>query len=346
MRHLTIIFCAALALLSLHQAQAKIIHVPLDSSTVQGEILSADEGTDIWLMPLEIDCVKPFCPPDKWDDADNDSTWDPADEYIDSNGNGIWDPGEPLILDHNGNGVWDPAEFYHPYITGYKTPDDFGVQMTFNLMSSNGPPKMGWFYAVRFAPVNTGYPVHSGADVYREWIVDCEPYLVRIGDSLQLETGDMVGPTAQGLEDLINQDPTAEWDPVTGTVINSAFPISPRIIAISTFDPTMGKQGCGIGGGMCLTVGKFIVIFIEEHYGSDMVVRFMETLIPPKGDANADGVINSADVVYLINYLFKGGPAPQPLEAGDVNFDEIINSADVVYLINYLFKGGPPPSCP
>ena len=64
------------------------------------------------------------------------------------------------------------------------------------------------------------------------------------------------------------------------------------------------------------------------------------------GDVNGDEVINSADVVYLINYLFKGGPPPEPLEAGDVNCDGIINSADVVYLINYLFKGGPPPCKP
>jgi subtilisin family serine protease len=61
------------------------------------------------------------------------------------------------------------------------------------------------------------------------------------------------------------------------------------------------------------------------------------------GDANGDGVVNSADVVYLINYLFKGGPAPNPIQAGDVNEDGVINSADVVYLINYLFKGGPEP---
>jgi hypothetical protein len=63
------------------------------------------------------------------------------------------------------------------------------------------------------------------------------------------------------------------------------------------------------------------------------------------GDANDDGVINSADVVYLINYLFIGGPAPQPWEAGDTNCDCAINSADVVYLVNYLFIDGPPPSC-
>jgi len=64
-----------------------------------------------------------------------------------------------------------------------------------------------------------------------------------------------------------------------------------------------------------------------------------------RGDVNGDGVINSADVAYLINYLFKGGPAPEPLEIGNTNCDEVVNSTDVVYLINYLFKGGPPPEC-
>jgi len=63
------------------------------------------------------------------------------------------------------------------------------------------------------------------------------------------------------------------------------------------------------------------------------------------GDANKDGVINSADVAYLVNYLFVYGPAPQPLDVGDVNCDGTINSADVAFLINYLFIGGPPPDC-
>ena len=64
---------------------------------------------------------------------------------------------------------------------------------------------------------------------------------------------------------------------------------------------------------------------------------------PICGDANGDGIINSADVVYLINYLFKNGPAPVPFWAGNCNCDGVVNSADVVYLINYLFKGGPAP---
>ena len=61
------------------------------------------------------------------------------------------------------------------------------------------------------------------------------------------------------------------------------------------------------------------------------------------GDDNADGKITVADVVYEINYLFKGGPPPCPYEVGDVNGDLGKTVSDVVYLINYLFKFGPPP---
>ncbi len=63
------------------------------------------------------------------------------------------------------------------------------------------------------------------------------------------------------------------------------------------------------------------------------------------GDANGDTIIDLADVIYLINYLFRGGPAPSPLEAGDANCDTLVNIDDVIYLINYLYKGGPPPPC-
>jgi len=33
------------------------------------------------------------------------------------------------------------------------------------------------------------------------------------------------------------------------------------------------------------------------------------------GDANADGFTDAGDAVYLINYIFKSGPAPDPLAA-------------------------------
>jgi hypothetical protein len=63
------------------------------------------------------------------------------------------------------------------------------------------------------------------------------------------------------------------------------------------------------------------------------------------GDANADGVIDIADVVRMLNYVYKSGPAPEPLEAGDVNVDGAVDIGDIVYLLNYLFKGWPAPDC-
>ncbi len=63
------------------------------------------------------------------------------------------------------------------------------------------------------------------------------------------------------------------------------------------------------------------------------------------GDVNGDGVVDLGDVLYLISYLYKGGPAPDPLETGDVNCDGVVDLGDVLYLISYLYKGGPPPCC-
>lgn len=64
------------------------------------------------------------------------------------------------------------------------------------------------------------------------------------------------------------------------------------------------------------------------------------------GDANGDGKINVGDAVFLINYIFKDGSAPAPIQAGDANCDTKVNVGDAVYLINYVFKSGPEPCCP
>ncbi|MFH1699190.1 MAG: hypothetical protein ABIE07_01270 [Candidatus Zixiibacteriota bacterium] len=61
------------------------------------------------------------------------------------------------------------------------------------------------------------------------------------------------------------------------------------------------------------------------------------------GDANSDLQANVGDAVFIINHVFKGGPAPVPIEAGDANCDDQCNVGDAVYLINHVFKGGPPP---
>jgi len=64
------------------------------------------------------------------------------------------------------------------------------------------------------------------------------------------------------------------------------------------------------------------------------------------GDSNSDGLVSILDVVFLINYKFKEGAEPEPLNYSDVNGDELINILDVVYLINSIYKEGPVPNCP
>ncbi len=66
------------------------------------------------------------------------------------------------------------------------------------------------------------------------------------------------------------------------------------------------------------------------------------------GDANGSQAVSISDVVYIINYIFSGGPAPNPLLAGDANCSGGVNISDAVYLINYIFAGGNAPcdACP
>ena len=61
------------------------------------------------------------------------------------------------------------------------------------------------------------------------------------------------------------------------------------------------------------------------------------------GDADGNGIITISDAVYLINYIFTGGPAPDPLSSGDADCNGFISISDAVALINYIFAGGPAP---
>ena len=61
------------------------------------------------------------------------------------------------------------------------------------------------------------------------------------------------------------------------------------------------------------------------------------------GDADGSGSVNISDAVYLISYIFGGGPAPSPLGEGDADQNGAVNISDAVYLIAYIFAGGPAP---
>jgi hypothetical protein len=62
----------------------------------------------------------------------------------------------------------------------------------------------------------------------------------------------------------------------------------------------------------------------------------------PNGDVNGNGTVDGADVIYLANNLFAGGPAP--VGSGDVNGDAQVDVLDLFYLVNYLFADGAAPA--
>jgi hypothetical protein len=88
--------------------------------------------------------------------------------------------------------------------------------------------------------------------------------------------------------------------------------------------------------------------FVYDTNGQPVPFRFHQSELlvwwSVPGDANGDSLVNSGDLVFLINYLYRfWGILPCVCEAADCTSDCIINSSDIVYLIGYLYRSGPPP---
>jgi hypothetical protein len=111
-------------------------------------------------------------------------------------------------------------------------------------------------------------------------------------------------------------------------------------------DESLGSPGDGIVS--LVPWGELVVSYVDPDMSSRACNRILEVDSTGSyigGDASGDGLIDVADVTYLINYLFISGSAPDPLWVGDCNCDQVVDVADVMYLINYLFLGGSPPGC-
>lgn len=141
------------------------------------------------------------------------------------------------------------------------------------------------------------------------------------------------------------------------------FLYPPPVFNDSSFYRWMSISGYSISGSgepmgyMIITTGRKIP---AHSYPSDDIleVRYalltsdqsdvanLDTLVDMIMCGNVDRnlTVDVADVVYYINYLFKGGPGIWNF-MGDVNGDGFAELSDVVYLISYVLQSGPPARC-
>jgi len=219
-------------------------------------------------------CVKPFTIPDRW--IENSDSSGKAD--------GPWTPDSTFDLyDNKGKPLANPDVYIGPSdaanYTGYNADRDKGMEIT--LKANNSTNITSSFYNPYDLPGSVG-----GSD-YRNNIDTCNPALLHPGDTEPPENGNMVGPTKQGMDDLIAQDPNAYWDTTCNCVQGSQFGMhSPRIVIIPVYDPVAFANGAQHGKNITLTFTNFIGFFLEPLTGAGEV----KGRITPVGgimDANA-----------------------------------------------------------
>ncbi|WP_034640561.1 pilus assembly protein TadG-related protein [Desulfovibrio inopinatus] len=205
-------------------------------------------------------CLKPFSPPAKFT----------FDDSCDSN------------KKYKNNGLLDPdsaCEVASVSVQGYSE-NDIGAAIVLKLSSLGDAVNHGQYYPIDYPALNRGTPV-PGASMYRTNIQGCQgsnQTQVFEGDTIQVEPGNMVGPTKQGVEALIAQDPGAYWDSASDSIKGSIFddPLrSPRVVAIPFFDPTQPPSS----GRNMVVVHQLAAVFIESYSKhSEVMGRFIRGL--------------------------------------------------------------------
>ena len=176
------------------------------------------------------------------------------------------------------------------------------------------------------------------------------------------EEGDAIDVDEKGCAYVTGFTGSADFpttSPSCGTLYGSADVFVTKLDAIGdnlVFSTYLGGNSwdCGVGIAVDQTSDVYVVGRTDSQEfpvvnpfdgriggSSDAFVSKLHEFLC--GDANDSGSVSISDVVYLINYIFAGGPAPNPVIAGDANCSGAVSISDAVYLINYIFSGGAAP---
>jgi hypothetical protein len=106
-------------------------------------------------------------------------------------------------------------------------------------------------------------------------------------------------------------------------------------IGIGEFDCRgVGYAGGASGSGNEVSAGEAVRFYFTDR----------EWIRSGNIDDSPTANIDIVDLIYLVTYMFQGGPEPIPMESGNVNCSSgNIDIVDLIYLVTYMFQGGPEP---
>jgi hypothetical protein len=202
-------------------------------------------------------CVKPFMIPDKWTEKSD----------AQGNADGPWTTSSSFDeFDNAGNPLPNPDVYIPagtPGYTGYTVANDVGTQLVLRA-GTGDQPNPSFYYSWQM-------PGDTGGNFYRDNIDQCNPTVVAYDPNVPLymtqEPGNKAGPTLQGIQDLIDQDPHASFElGPTGCncVTGSAFKTSPRVFPIPLFNPQYYAEGKANGRPASFELANFLGFFADH----------------------------------------------------------------------------------
>jgi Flp pilus assembly protein TadG len=211
-------------------------------------------------------CVKPFTIPDKWIEMQT-PPWDGTDTYeaYYTSGplKGQKRPDADIYIpavDANGNP--------NPDYTGYNMQSNRGQRLVIRAHHGNNI-NASFYFSIAIGG-------ETGGSDYRWNIANCNQHIMHYGELLLQEPGAMSGPTAQGIQELIDRDPGAYWDHTTNRVAGSSYDgQSPRVFPIPLYDPEFFDSGKREGRMADLKVANWIGFFAEEVASEGIIGRII-----------------------------------------------------------------------
>lgn len=113
-------------------------------------------------------------------------------------------------------------------------------------------------------------------------------------------------------------------------------------------DISFENEPCGImvtdADGIHILI-SFPLYFLTDESAHNLISHvkslFGESFVYVAGDADNSGVLEIADLLYLVDYMFNYGPAPTNLNAADVDASCSLDVSDLLYLVDYMFLEPP-----